>query len=73
MPDELILPIPTVPKEILEAVNTNTLAIFIGAGVSRIMGCKGWDELASNLIKRCASITNPADGLPHLSFIETRF
>lgn len=71
MPDELILPIPSVPKEILEAVNTNKLAVFIGAGVSRIMGCKGWDVLATNLVKRCTSITNSADGLPHLSFRET--
>ena len=71
MPDELILPIPPIPKKILDAVNTKTLAVFIGAGVSRIMGCKGWDKLASNLVKRCTSITKPADGLPHLSFRET--
>ncbi|MFC2069794.1 SIR2 family protein [Chloroflexota bacterium] len=67
MPDELILPIPTVPKEILEAVNTNKLAVFIGAGVSRIMGCLGWDQLAGKLVERCSSI-KLRDGSPNLNY-----
>jgi len=71
MSDELILPIPLIPPEILEAVNTETLAVFIGAGVSRIMGCKGWDKLASSLVRRCHSITKPGDGSPLLTFRET--
>jgi len=71
MPDELILPIPPIPKEILEAVNTNTLSVFVGAGVSRIMGCTGWGKLASNLVRRCKSITKPGDGSPLLTFRET--
>jgi len=68
MPDELILPIPVIPKKILEAVNTKTLAIFVGAGVSRVMGCMGWDELSRRLVKRCSSVKNPTDGLPPLNF-----
>ncbi len=56
MSDELILPIPPVPLKILEAVNTKALAVFIGAGVSRVMGCMGWDQLAGELVGRCASI-----------------
>ncbi|GAI22380.1 unnamed protein product, partial [marine sediment metagenome] len=50
---------------------TKTLAVFVGAGVSRVMGCKGWDDLASNLVKRCTSITKPGDGSPLLTFRET--
>jgi hypothetical protein len=46
---------PQVPNEIVEAVNNETLAVFIGAGVSRIIGCMGWDELARNLVNRCFS------------------
>jgi hypothetical protein len=45
--------IPQVPDEIRNAVNNETLAVFIGAGVSRLVGCAGWDALAKNLINRC--------------------
>ncbi|BAI79797.1 conserved hypothetical protein [Deferribacter desulfuricans SSM1] len=48
-----ILPIPNVPQEIIDAVNYKKLAVFIGAGVSRLLGSAGWDELAYNLIKTC--------------------
>ncbi len=68
MPDELILPIPLVPPKIRDAVNSKTLAVFVGAGVSRVMGCMGWDELSRRLVKRCSSIKRPTDGLPYLNF-----
>ncbi|MCK9420585.1 MAG: SIR2 family protein [Nitrospirae bacterium] len=45
--------IPEVPDEIRDAVNNGTLAVFIGAGVSRLVGCEGWDALARNLVNRC--------------------
>jgi len=45
--------IPEVPDEIRAAVNSGTLAVFIGAGVSRLVGCHGWDALARNLVIRC--------------------
>lgn len=45
--------IPGVPDEIKDAVNNGTLAVFIGAGVSRLVGCEGWDALAKRLVSRC--------------------
>ena len=42
-----------VPDEIRDAVNNGTLAVFIGAGVSRLVGCEGWDALAKYLVNRC--------------------
>jgi hypothetical protein len=47
--------IPEVPDEIRDGVNNDTLAVFIGAGVSRLepINCQGWDELARNLVRRC--------------------
>jgi len=45
--------IPKVPDAIINAVNNGTLAVFIGAGVSRLVGCDGWDTLARNLVRRC--------------------
>lgn len=48
-----ILPIPELPDEIRNAVNNGTLAVFIGAGVSRLVGCEGWDTLARSLVSRC--------------------
>lgn len=45
-----IFPIPEIPKEIENAVSNKKLIIFIGAGVSRIIGCSGWKELSSQLV-----------------------
>lgn len=50
-----IEPIPDLPDEIIQAVNQDKLAVFIGAGVSRLVGCLGWDELGRNLAERCFS------------------
>ena len=49
----MIEKIPKIPQKIIEAVNENKLAVFIGAGVSRLIGCKGWDQLASSLVEKC--------------------
>lgn len=45
--------IPDIQKEIIEAINQNKLVIFLGAGVSRVIGCKGWDDLATSLVDLC--------------------
>ncbi|MDN5345965.1 MAG: hypothetical protein PWQ73_462 [Petrotoga sp.] len=65
----MIPKIPPVPKEIVEAVNNKTLAVFIGAGVSRLIGCMGWDQLAQNLINKCFSIKKQ-DGSCLINFKE---
>ena len=68
MPDSEIQPIPLpVPKEIIEAVNNGRLAIFIGAGVSRLIGCKGWDELGRRLLERCFT-TKKSNGSTLISY-----
>ena len=38
-------------NRIRNAVNDRKLIMFLGAGVSRLMGVCGWDELANGLIK----------------------
>jgi len=56
-----VLPIveyPEIPSQIIEAYNKKRLVIFIGAGVSRLVGCKGWDELARDLIEKCYNTQN---------------
>jgi hypothetical protein len=53
MTEKDIPPIPDLPPEIIRAIENDKLIIFIGAGVSRLMGCKGWDELAKDLIGGC--------------------
>jgi hypothetical protein len=58
MPLDEIVPIserPPLPPQIVDAVNSGTLAVFIGAGVSRIIGCDDWKTLANNLIESCFS------------------
>jgi len=48
-----IEPIPLLPQSLKEAVGKDRLVVFVGAGVSRLLGCAGWDELARNLTKAC--------------------
>jgi len=45
--------IPPIPPEIIKAVNEKTLSLFLGAGVSRLVGCCGWRELAKRVLHRC--------------------
>ena len=45
--------IPELPEDLRQAINGRKLAIFIGAGVSRFVGCDSWDTLAKNLLERC--------------------
>ncbi|MDI9615131.1 SIR2 family protein [Methanothermobacter sp.] len=47
--------IPELPFSIVEALNEKKLALFIGAGVSRIMGCCGWEEISKKLLGICKS------------------
>lgn len=49
----MIVPIPQLPENIIEAVNRDKLAIFLGAGISRLVGCSGWQDLARKLVDRC--------------------
>lgn len=53
MSKKLITAVPEIPPEIIDAAINQKLAIFMGAGVSRIVGCKSWGELASDLINTC--------------------
>ena len=45
--------IPKMPIEIINAIDTNDLFIFIGAGVSKLFGFPLWNEFANNLIEIC--------------------
>jgi hypothetical protein len=56
--ENAICPIPLLPEAIKEAVNNDKLAVFIGAGVSRIIGCIGWEQLGKDLVNRCFSTHN---------------
>ncbi|MBW1649816.1 MAG: hypothetical protein JRJ44_03880 [Deltaproteobacteria bacterium] len=48
-----IFPNFSLPVEIKEAVNNKKLAVFFGAGVSKIIGCKGWDGLVKDIVEKC--------------------
>lgn len=50
--------LPKVPSVIKEAVNNKKLVVFIGAGVSRIIGCTSWEQLAKNLVNTCFTTKN---------------
>ncbi|MEG8945625.1 SIR2 family protein [Rosettibacter firmus] len=43
--------IPDVPDEIISAAQHGRLVLFIGAGLSRIIGCPSWDEFACLFLK----------------------
>lgn len=44
---------PDMPEGLKRALRNNNLVIFLGAGVSRLLGCASWEELAKNLVNRC--------------------
>lgn len=48
-----ILEEPGVPPQLLEKINDEKLCFFLGSGVSKLIGCKGWKETASILIEKC--------------------
>jgi NAD-dependent SIR2 family protein deacetylase len=50
-----IYDMPPLPSAIVEAVNQERFAVFIGAGISRLAGCISWSELAEGLVEKCAS------------------
>jgi len=43
--------IPSVPDPIIESVSRGKLILFIGAGVSRIIGCPSWKDFAVRFLK----------------------
>jgi len=43
--------LPVLPKELKNASLESNLAVFIGAGISRLLGCWGWGKLADSLIE----------------------
>ncbi|MBP7791528.1 MAG: SIR2 family protein [Candidatus Goldbacteria bacterium] len=49
----MIKPVPVLPQPIIDAVNNNDLAIFVGAGVSKIVGCDSWSEMGRRLVDLC--------------------
>ena len=70
MTNSKIEKLPKLPKTILDAADNGTLAVFIGAGVSRIVGCLGWDKLTENLIDRCFT-SKCQDGSQCINYKET--
>jgi len=46
--------IPTIPEEIEQAALDGKLILFVGAGVSRLLGCPSWDGLADAVLKELA-------------------
>jgi len=53
MTKEKIFPIPSIPPQLIEAINNDQFAIFFGAGTSMMIGCSSWERLAENLIEKC--------------------
>ena len=52
----IISPIPDLINdytELAEDFKKKKVALFIGAGVSRLAGCLGWDSLAKKLVDEC--------------------
>lgn len=46
---------PPIPQEIEIAATECRLVVFIGAGVSRLVGCPSWDEFADRVLEQLAT------------------
>ncbi len=67
-----IYDVPPLPNEIKRAISEKRMAIFLGAGVSRLIGCVGWDILAKKLVERCFS-EKKDDNLPCINEEEKKY
>lgn len=45
--------LPELPEVIRNAINKDNLVVFVGAGVSALVGCKRWPVLAEHLAEGC--------------------
>ena len=45
-------PAPIVPEELVDAAASGMLVVFIGAGISRLVGCPSWDGFASAVLNQ---------------------
>ena len=46
----LIKDFPELPEAIKVAYENDDLVVFVGAGISRLMGCEGWNDMSNKLI-----------------------
>jgi hypothetical protein len=44
---------PKIPPKLVQKINEKKVCFFLGAGVSRLIGCKGWSELAKSPVEKC--------------------
>ena len=54
--------IPVPPKDIFDAIDDESFCLFIGSGVSQLLGALGWEDLCTEIIDECLSkdwITEP--------------
>jgi len=71
-------PNPDLPPEIATAAETAELVVFVGAGISRMVDCPGWDQMANKVLDQLvpngidynelSQITRIADPKKRLSF-----
>jgi len=47
-------PHPQLPPPLVQAANESNLVMLVGAGVSRLVGCPSWDELADRVLEQLA-------------------
>jgi hypothetical protein len=47
-------PTPDLPPEVEQAAQSGELVVFVGAGVSRLIGCPSWDSLANKVLHQLA-------------------
>jgi len=43
---------PSIPEELVDAAASGMLVVFIGAGISRLVGCPSWNEFASAVLNQ---------------------
>lgn len=48
-------PNPPIPQELIDAANSGMLVAFIGAGISRLVGCPSWDGFADAVLNQLLS------------------
>jgi len=51
------------PKELVDSIKENRMVIFVGAGLSRMVGLPGWNELVINMLRDLSDTFDKSEAL----------
>ena len=48
-----LVPLPEIPDQLKDEIQKKNVVFFLGAGISRMLGCSGWSTIARKIVEKC--------------------